>query len=68
MLLCNQIITHNRSLLLLLPPVQDCDMPSDLNVPETRPEAGVDHVDVMGMLGLKRAKSLKKDDGSNVKP
>jgi hypothetical protein len=40
-------------------------MPSDLSVPETRPEAGVDHVDVMGMLGLKRAKSLGNKD---VKP
>jgi hypothetical protein len=34
---------------------QDCDMPADLKVPETRPEAGIDHVDVMAALGLKRA-------------
>jgi hypothetical protein len=45
-------------------------MPQDLTVPETRPEAGVDHVDVMGFLGLKRAEGLSgnkkkndKDDG-----
>jgi hypothetical protein len=30
-------------------------MPADLKVPETRPEAGIDHVDVMAVLGLKRA-------------
>lgn len=36
-------------------------MPDDLKVPETRPEAGIDHVDVMGMLGLKRAESIDQD-------
>ena len=38
--------------------LQDCDFPEDLKAPETRPEAGIDHVDVMDMLGLKRAKSV----------
>jgi hypothetical protein len=33
-------------------------MPDDLTAPETRPEAGIDHVDVMDMLGLKRAKPI----------
>ena len=36
-------------------------MPADLQVPGTRKEAGIDHVDVMGFLGLKRAVGLKKD-------
>jgi hypothetical protein len=40
--------------------LEDCDMPRDLTVPETRPEAGVDHVDVMAFLGLNRAVSLNK--------
>mmetsp|Transcript_1580 Transcript_1580/g.3485 ORF Transcript_1580/g.3485 Transcript_1580/m.3485 type:complete len:125 (+) Transcript_1580:94-468(+) len=38
--------------------IEDCDMPDDLKVPETRPEAGIDHVDVMSMLGVKRAKPI----------
>jgi hypothetical protein len=43
-------------------------MPGDLTIPETRPEAGVDHVDVMGFLGLKRAEALnKKKKESNEK-
>lgn len=33
-------------------------MPEDLKTPDSRPEAGIDHVDVMNMLGLKRAKSV----------
>ena len=33
----------------------------DLDVPEARPEAGVDHVDVMDFLGLKKAESLSKE-------
>jgi hypothetical protein len=33
-------------------------MPEGLKAPETRPEAGVDQVDVMNFLGLKRAESL----------
>ena len=33
-------------------------MPEGLKAPETRPEAGVDQVDVMSFLGLKRAESL----------
>jgi hypothetical protein len=53
---CKAFLTIN--LLLLF---QDC-LPEDLLIPETRPEAGVDHVDVMAFLQLKRAKSLSKDD------
>jgi hypothetical protein len=39
-------------------------MPEELKVPEARPEAGIDHVDVMSLLGLKRASGLSapKDD------
>ena len=33
-------------------------MPEDLKVPGSRPEAGVDAVDVMKALGLKRAKGV----------
>jgi len=52
-------------------------MPEALKVPENRPEASLDDVDVMGFLGLKRAKDLghpkskDDDDGSKkgeVKP
>ena len=50
---------------------QDCDM-GDLDVPDARPEAGVDHVDVMGFLGLKKAESLSKkskdEEGKDVAP
>lgn len=34
--------------------VEDCDVPKDLTVPETRPEACVEQVDVMSFLGLSR--------------
>jgi len=37
---------------------QDCDMPENLQTPSERPEGGVDDVDVMGFLGLKRADGL----------
>lgn len=41
----------------------------DLDVPETRPEAGVDHVDVMGFLGLKKAEPVsKKTSDDEVAP
>lgn len=39
---------------------QDCDMPAALSSPDARPEAGVDQVDVMEFLGLKRAESVNK--------
>lgn len=44
---------------------QDCDMPNELTSPDSRPEAGVDHVDVMKVLGLKRADAInaKKSGG-----
>jgi hypothetical protein len=35
-------------------------MPTGLSAPDARPEAGVDHVDVMKFLGLKRAEALQK--------
>jgi len=46
-------------------------MPEGLSSPDARPEAGVDHVDVMGFLGLKRAEKLsakKKDGDDEVTP
>lgn len=36
-------------------------MPEKLQTPAERPEGGVDDVDVMGFLGLKRAESINKD-------
>jgi hypothetical protein len=35
-------------------------MPAALSSPDARPEAGVDQVDVMEFLGLKRADSVNK--------
>ncbi|CAB9517858.1 expressed unknown protein [Seminavis robusta] len=46
---------------------EDCDM-GDLDVPEMRPEAGVDNVDVMGFLGLKKAEPVQKSDEDEVAP
>ena len=43
-------------------------MPEVLNLPETRPEAGVEHADVMGFLGLKRAPTISPNSGSDLKP
>jgi hypothetical protein len=37
-------------------------MPEDLNIPAERPEYGMDHVDVMAYLGLKRAIPLSKKE------
>ena len=39
-------------------------MPTALSAPETRSEAGIEKVDVMDVLGLKRAQAInvKKDD------
>ncbi|EEC43241.1 predicted protein [Phaeodactylum tricornutum CCAP 1055/1] len=50
--------------------LEDCDMPEDLTLPETRPEAGVDHVDVMEFLGLHRAEGINNDKnrGSFLQP
>lgn len=39
----------------------------DLDVPDIRQEGGVDHMDVMGFLGLKKAESLSAK-GSKDKP
>jgi hypothetical protein len=39
-------------------------MPTELSSPDARPEAGVDHVDVMKVLGLKRAEAINvRHDG-----
>jgi hypothetical protein len=46
-------------------------MPDSLQTPETRPEGGVDDVDVMQFLGIKRPESLKAEaslDESDAKP
>jgi hypothetical protein len=44
-------------------------MPDSLQTPETRPEGGVDDVDVMQFLGIKRPESLKSHlDESEAKP
>lgn len=40
-------------------------MPTDLQMPETRPEGGVDNVDVMEFLGIKRPESLKAHHDSD---
>ena len=42
-------------------------MPESLLTPETRPEGGVDDVDVMNFLGLKRAPSLESHHDSKEK-
>jgi hypothetical protein len=44
-------------------------MPDSLKTPETRPEGGVDDVDVMQFLGIKRPESLKAShEESEPKP
>lgn len=50
--------------------MQDCDMPVALSAPETRDEAGVENVDVMEFLGLKRAQAINKksNDKENLAP
>uniref|UniRef100_A0A7S2MC95 Uncharacterized protein n=1 Tax=Helicotheca tamesis TaxID=374047 RepID=A0A7S2MC95_9STRA len=41
--------------------IEDCDMPEDLKLPGAHDDAGIDHVDVMGFLNLKRAKPIGKE-------
>jgi hypothetical protein len=45
-------------------------MPQSLQTPENRPEGGVDEVDVMNFLGIKRPASLEAhhDAESDPKP
>jgi hypothetical protein len=45
-------------------------MPQNLQTPENRPEGGLDEVDVMNFLGIKRPESLKAhhDDDTEPKP
>lgn len=41
----------------------------DLDVPEIRQEGGMDHVDVMGFLGLKKVENIsakKKNEGGDT--
>jgi hypothetical protein len=47
---------------------KDCDMPENLKLPETRPEAGIESVDVMSMLGLQRATPLVSSSKSKEEP
>ena len=41
-------------------------MPQELNLPAIRQDSGVDDVDVMGFLNIKRAESLNKKHSSEV--
>ena len=41
-------------------------MPQELNLPAIRQDSGVDDVDVMGFLNIKRAESLDKKHSSEV--
>jgi hypothetical protein len=45
-------------------------MPIALSAPETRDEAGIENVDVMGFLGLKRAQSINtnKSEKNEISP
>jgi hypothetical protein len=52
----NFLTLRSADLIRIAP--QDCDMPTELSSPDARPEAGVDHVDVMKFLGLKRAEAI----------
>lgn len=36
----------------------------DLDIPDIRQEGGVDHMDVMGFLGLKKAENLSAKNDS----
>eukprot|EP00560_Eucampia_antarctica_P008208 CAMPEP_0197826154 /NCGR_PEP_ID=MMETSP1437-20131217/3146_1 /TAXON_ID=49252 ORGANISM="Eucampia antarctica, Strain CCMP1452" /NCGR_SAMPLE_ID=MMETSP1437 /ASSEMBLY_ACC=CAM_ASM_001096 /LENGTH=128 /DNA_ID=CAMNT_0043426465 /DNA_START=56 /DNA_END=442 /DNA_ORIENTATION=- len=42
--------------------IEDCDMHDDLKLPNTHTDAGIDHVDVMSFLNLKRAIPLQSSD------
>jgi len=42
--------------------LEDCDAPDELSLPGSREGGGVQSVDVMKVLGLKRAKSVDSDD------
>jgi hypothetical protein len=47
---------------------QDCDYPEDLNMPGSHQNAGVDQVDVMEFLNLKRAEGVNKKSNSDLTP
>ena len=44
---------------ILLSNIQDCIPPKSLTTPVAHGDGGIQKADVMGMLGLKRAKPLK---------
>ncbi|GKY95444.1 hypothetical protein MPSEU_000506000 [Mayamaea pseudoterrestris] len=48
--------------------IEDCDMPEKLQTPAEYRDGGVDDVDVMSFLGLKRADSLKAHHENDKMP
>jgi len=38
--------------------IEDCDMPQELNAPRCREEGGVENIDVMSLLGIKRVDNM----------
>ena len=47
--------------------IEDCDMPEDLKLPLAHGDPGIDQVDVMSFLQLKRTTLLKKNAGADEK-
>jgi hypothetical protein len=43
---------------------QDDCLPEDLNLPQTHADAGIDHVEVMDFLNLKRATPIHAEQSS----
>ena len=60
-----QWLTHLPPLMLMLSILmaQDCDYPEELELPGTRQESGVEEVDVMAFLNLKRAEAIENRHG-----
>uniref|UniRef100_A0A7R9WEU5 Uncharacterized protein n=1 Tax=Pseudictyota dubia TaxID=2749911 RepID=A0A7R9WEU5_9STRA len=49
--------------------IEDCDMPDELRVPFAHDDPGIEDVDVMGFLQLKRAAPIKKkSEGDSNQP
>jgi hypothetical protein len=46
----------------LILPLQDCDFPEDIRVPEIRPESHPEEINVMEFLKIKRAKSVVREE------
>ena len=55
---CNSILFFIIPLIFIHFKLQEDCIPEDLKAPGTRDEAGIDHVDVMNFLDLKRAKPI----------